>query len=333
MKDLSSYNSFGLHVAASELKIIRAAEELEKIDFAHSLILGRGSDVLFTDDFEGTVLINEIRFLNIEDTGTDCLIRAGSGMILDELIATLTASGICGLENLSGIPGTVGAAPIQNAGAYGVEIGSFITKVEAWDCDAHRMETFSAGDCAFGYRSSFFKTHKERRLFITAVELRLSRKFRPVLSYRGLDKPVPQNPLELRQRILKMRASKLPDPALIGNAGSFFENPVVDREVARRLKYMYPDMPVYAAGLDERKSKLAAAWLIDKAGCRGITHGNAGTWEHQALVIVNRGLARPNEIVALAKYIQYEVKNLFGIHLIPEVRIYGKHGEISWDSL
>lgn len=331
MEDLSSLNSFGLHVNARNVVRIHNLGDLRSAPSDHALILGRGSDILLTDDFDGNVLVNCITDTKIEEENDYFKIRCGGGRELDSLISELVSRSISGLENLSAIPGTVGAAPVQNVGAYGVEIGDFISSVDYFDLDRREFGSLSSQDCHFGYRTSFFKEHPEHRLFITEVEFHLEKGFHPRLSYKGLVDPSLDSPYKIRERVIKLRREKLPDPAVIGNAGSFFKNPVVSEDMAARIQRSYPDVPMYP--LENGRVKLAAGWLIDRAGCRGITHGNAGTWEKQALVIVNRGNAKPHEIVALAKYVQTEVFRHFGIRLEPEVRIYGRKGEITWDQI
>lgn len=332
MFDLAPYNTFRLNVKSADGAVITNVAELDHFHADNALILGHGSDVLFTDDFSGTVLVNQIKSLSVEKLENGkFLVKAGSGLILDELIESLIAQGIYGLENLSLIPGTVGAAPIQNVGAYGVEIGDLIKEVVVYDLQRHIQEVYSKEQCEFGYRDSYFKRNKARQLLITQVVFELSSTFNPKAEYSGLKGITFKTPQELRNKVIELRKCKLPDPKLVGNAGSFFKNPIVSKELASTLKQKYQDMPVYE--FDETSMKLAAGWLIEKAGCKGITHGNVGTWEHQSLVIVNRGEAKPHEVVALAKYIMAEVFNKFGIKLEPEVRTYDSKGEVSWDRL
>lgn len=331
MFDLSLYNTFGLQVQAKEGVVIQSLADLKRVQADNAIILGHGSDVLFTDDYQGCVLVNKIKSLSVEKDGDDYIVKAGSGLELDDLIQSLIEKGIYGLENLSAIPGTVGASPIQNVGAYGVEIGDLITEVTAYDLQRHVIETFSKEECEFGYRTSFFKTHKERKLIITQVTFHLSSKFSPKLLYKGLAENTFLSAMQLREKVTELRKKKLPDPRVVGNAGSFFKNPIVDNAFAMELKAKYENIPVYQ--MDDGTCKLAAGWLIEKAGCKGITHGNVGTWEHQSLVIVNRGNARPHEVVALAKYIMAEVFAKFNIKLEPEVRTFDAKGEVSWDRL
>ncbi len=331
MFDLSKFNTFGLQVHAKDGIIIESEADLRKVHTDRSITLGHGSDVLFTDDYNGTVLINQIKSLSIELKDGKYIVRAGAGLVLDELISYLVNKGIYGLENLSLVPGTVGAAPIQNVGAYGVEVGDLISEVVVYDLQRHITESFPKLKCDFGYRTSYFKQHKERKLFITKVVFELSSEFSPKLQYKGLAEEEFKTALDLRNRIIELRNKKLPDPKLVGNAGSFFKNPVVSFETAHRIRAQYPDLPMYPA--IEGDCKLAAGWLIEKSGCKGITHGCVGTWESQALVIVNRGGAKPHEIVALAKYIMTEVYNRFEVKLEPEVRTFDANGEVSWDNL
>lgn len=331
MFDLSPYNTFGLKVKSKDGLIVNDVADLRRVHSENIIVLGQGSDVLFTDDFDGTVLINNIKSLNIDFVDGKYIVKVGGGVNFDQLIVSLIEKRIFGLENLSYIPGTVGASPVQNIGAYGIEIGDYIKEVTAYDLQRHIIQTFSKEECEFGYRTSYFKTHKSRRLFITSVTFELSSEFKPKLVYQGLKDENFVNAQELRDKVVELRRTKLPDPRLVGNAGSFFKNPIVSKEFAEKLKKEYETLHVYP--YDENNCKLPAGYLIEHAGCKGITHGNVGTWEHQALVIVNRGNAKPHEVVALAKYIIAEVYRKFGVNLEPEVRTYGRTGEVSWDTL
>lgn len=333
MFSLLPYNTFGLDVKAASGLMVNCAEDLKSRDLkAPQLILGRGSDVLFTDDFDGQALIAHVRGIEIREENDSYLVRAGAGEILDDFIATLLKQGITGLENLSGIPGTVGAAPIQNIGAYGVEIGDYIDTIEAVNIDTGELVLLSREECRFGYRDSIFKQQPELKLFVLYVNFVFPDQFVPHLSYKGLKEKELRDADAVRREVLALRSRKLPDPRFVGNAGSFFKNPLVSEDKVKALREIYPDMPVFTSGA-EGQYKLAAGWLIDQADCRGITHGQAGTWEHQALVLVNRGQARPHEIVSLAKYVAAQVSNKFAIELTPEVRLYGRHGEVKWTDL
>ena len=341
MFDLSSYNTFNLTVYAQAGRVITAPEDLTQPLGGPYIILGAGSDVLFTEDFAGTVLINRIGGIELgskvdergtpNDLGDHILVRVGGGVVLDELIDYLLDQGICGLENLSLIPGTVGAAPIQNVGAYGVEIGTFIAQIEARDVLSGKQVILSGEQCRFGYRTSIFKEQGWSSLFITHVTFKLPLKFTPKVNYAGLQSCEFKQARALRERVIALRNEKLPNPKYVGNAGSFFKNPYVSAQVVAQLKERYEQVPCYPQS--DGSFKLAAGWLIDKANCRGIKHGQVGTWGNQALVIVNLGGAKPHEVVALAKYVSAEVQNKFALDLVPEVRLYGKHGELSWDQI
>lgn len=344
MFDLSAYNTFNLSVSAKEGRVITKPEDLATSISEPCIILGGGSDVLFTSDFEGTVLINRIGGVEIgkklladgaeasdDAQATHVMVRVGGGVILDNLIDSLLEQGIFGLENLSLIPGTVGAAPIQNVGAYGVEIGNFITKIEAVNIETGAKVDLSGEQCHFGYRYSIFKEPGYKSLFITHVTFKLPLKFEPRVNYAGLQSYEFKGAMAIRARVIALRNEKLPNPKYVGNAGSFFKNPVVTEAKVNELKAQYENMPCYPQ--PDGTFKLAAGWLIDKSQCRGIKHGQVGTWGKQALVIVNLGGAKPHEVVALAKYVCTEVSNKFAIDLVPEVRLYGRHGELSWDQI
>lgn len=331
MFDLLPYNTFGLDVKAANGILISDIKELDAINDEKVVFVGLGSDILFVDDFEGLALINVIKTLQIQKSDHRYYVRCGGGMVLDELIASLLTYGITGLENLSGIPGTVGAAPVQNIGAYGCEIGDYIESVEVHDLDTHQNYAVSAKDCAFGYRTSFFKQPEAKRLFITYVNFSFDENFVPTLLYPGLKDEDLTDAFAVRQRVKALRDRKLPDPRFVGNAGSFFKNPVVSATKVAALREKFADLPIFVN--PDGTYKLAAGYLIDKAGCREISHGQAGIWEHQALVLVNRGRAKPHEIVSLARYVAAEVKKKFDVDLYPEVRIIGRNGELKWEDL
>ena len=291
------------------------------------LVLGEGSNVLFAGDFPGLVLrprFAELRIL--EQDGVAATVRAEAGVGWDAFVDWTLARGLGGLENLALIPGLVGAAPIQNIGAYGVEVAESIVGVEAWDRPAGRRERLDRKACAFGYRDSVFKREPERWI-VTAVEFRLSRAATPRLDYAGVREELaamgvtePSAP-RVAEAVRRLRRRKLPDPAVIGNAGSFFKNPVVDAAFAARLLDAHPDVPVHPAGTDHRK--LSAAWLIERCGWRGYREGDAGIAAQHALVLVNHGRASGAELVALARRVARSVQERFGVRLEPEPRIVG----------
>lgn len=286
------------------------------------LILGGGSNVVFTRDFPGTVIMLGTGGLHVADgEGCTCL-TAGAGVKLDDAVDCCVRHGSGGgVENLSAIPGTLGGAVVQNAGAYGVETGDYVDRVEAVDLHERRRVSFAREQCRFAYRTSLFKENPGRYL-ILEVRLRLPNHFTPVLKYkaladelqsRGIDHPSAQ---QIRSLVTDIRWSKLPRPEEYGSAGSFFKNPLVTPDTYHRLREAFPDMP--QAHASEAGYKLSAAWLIDRAGWKGRTMGHAGVWPKHALVLYNAGGATGNEVVALSSAIQRDVQEKFHVGLTPE---------------
>jgi UDP-N-acetylmuramate dehydrogenase len=290
------------------------------------MVLGEGSNVLFAADFPGLVLRPAFTGLSLlTDDGVVARVRAEAGAGWDALVDWTLARGLAGLENLALIPGLVGAAPIQNIGAYGVEVAECIASVEAWDRERGRMVRLERADCGFGYRDSVFKRAPDRWI-VTAVEFRLLRDGAPRLGYAGVREELDAmgiadaGPAEVAGVVRRLRRRKLPDPAVIGNAGSFFKNPVVTTEVAARLRAAH-DLPVYPAAAG--KAKLSAAWLIERCGWRGVREGDAGIAAQHALVLVNHGHASGAQLLALARRVAASVDERFDVQLEPEPRIVG----------
>ena len=308
---LKEYNTFGIDVKARRLVVIEPDDKVPPQD-GEVQVIGAGSNMVFTKDYDGTVITLSNTF-HLSPL-TSHLVTAWGGMVMDDLIRWTLDHSLYGLENLSAIPGTVGASAVQNVGAYGAEAKDFIESVEAYDLQERRHCTFSNADCHFAYRDSFFKHHPNRYL-ILRVTYRLSREFVPNLSYKALEGQPHASAQQLREAITELRWSKLPRPEEHGSAGSFFKNPVVDDAVVVRLKVDYPDMPVYPV------NKLSAGWLIDKAGWKGRTQGRAGVWPKNALVLYNAGDCTGDEVRALAAAIQQDVKQKFGVALDPEAII------------
>ncbi|MGA9852267.1 MAG: UDP-N-acetylmuramate dehydrogenase [Gammaproteobacteria bacterium] len=288
------------------------------------LVLGDGSNVLFIRDFDGVVIIVAARGIEIlEDDGGNVRIRASAGENWNGLVRWTLAQGLCGLENLSLIPGRVGAAPIQNIGAYGAELAETLETVEAFDRQANMPARLTREQCGFSYRQSVFKQHPERWI-ITGIELRLHRSAPLKLDYAGvreelaameIAKPTATN---VANAVCRLRLRKLPDPAVIGNAGSFFKNPVVSPTQAVQLQNEYPGMPVFSAPSGK---KLGAAWLIEQCGWKGFREGDAGVSDKHALVLVNYGKATGAQIWVIAQRIRDSVQRKFDIRLEPEPRI------------
>lgn len=328
---LQPLNTFGIQANAKFYLRIDSAEQLPKLVINpvyrnnEVFILGGGSNILFTDNFEGLVLHVNIQGIEkADEDDTSVLIVAGGGIVWDEFVSYAVSNNWGGIENLSAIPGTVGAAPMQNIGAYGVEVKDWIEKVEGYDFTQQQFLSFSNKECRFQYRDSLFKQKFRNRFVITRVFFRLKKAPHKLITRYGdiarqLNELPEQNIAALRELIIHIRESKLPDYRKKGNAGSFFKNPVLQHEQVLPLKKEYPDMPVFP---DEKgKEKLSAAWLIDKAGCKGIQQGKAGTHPQHALVLINLGGATGSEIFRLAQQIQKTVREKFGIMLEPEVNI------------
>ncbi len=371
-ESLLGRNTFRMKVSARCLVEFDAAEDLQDLDFSALprpvKVLGGGSNLLFSGDFPGTLL--HPRLCHIRPMGDDGRVEVGAGVVLDDLCAWAAREGLWGTENLSGIPGEVGAVPVQNPGAYGVEAGSLVESIEAFDLQAGNTVRFSAADCAFGYRDSLFKhaPHKDRYLMLS-VQLRLSREPRPVLDYGPVaaivrqvlssgaptedgpgassgrqafsseahtslcgpsDTPlaVPEalTPGLIRDIILGIRADKLPDPADIGSAGSFFKNPLVTPAEYRRIESLSDGFPVPHYDLTgpdgQTLVKIPAAYLIERCGWKGVRDGGAAVYDKQALVLVNAsGVALPREILSLRDRIVNSVEERFGIRLQCEVEV------------
>jgi len=291
------------------------------------MVLGAGSNVLFAADFEGVVLRPAWRCVRIaREEGDVALVRAEAGLGWDALVDWTLAQGLAGLENLALIPGLTGAAPIQNIGAYGAEAGEFITAVEAWDRRDSGHARLQREQCGFGYRDSVFRRQPERWI-VTAVEFKLSRGREPNLGYAGVREELSAmgcanpTPSQVAQAVRRLRRRKLPDPSFIGNAGSFFKNPVVPVALAEELSAAHPGLPVHPAEAGQRK--LSAAWLIEACGLKGIREGDAGISAQHALVLVNHGGASGAELLGLARRVADTVEGRFGVRIEPEPRIVG----------
>ena len=325
---LRDRNSFGVEQRAAHLVEFETPDDLREI-FARGIpprwmVLSGGNNVLFTEDYDGLLLTPVARQITIlEERGETIRVRAEAGVEWDDLVEWAVERGLWGVENLSLIPGKAGAAPVQNIGAYGCEAADTIRRVEMFCVETATMLTLDAAHCGFGYRESVFKHALKGRVVITAVELELARLPRPRLGYGDVEREVEARGgatlRNIREAVCAIRRSKLPDPAVLGNAGSFFKNPVVEAPVAEALLAEYPDMPHYPA--PEGRVKLAAGWLIDRAGMKGHREGNVGVHERQALVLVNYGGATGGEVIAFAHRVQQRVRERFGIAIDTEVNI------------
>ncbi|MGV3587427.1 MAG: UDP-N-acetylmuramate dehydrogenase [Adhaeribacter sp.] len=329
---LKNLNTFGIDVVARQFATFKSVAELQEllnnpqIDKNNLLVLGGGSNVLFTQNYEGTVLQNQIKGIHIiSETDEDASVEAGGGVTWHDLVLFSIDKNLGGIENLSLIPGTVGAAPLQNIGAYGVELKDVFQTLEAVEISTGAVTTFDAEKCCFGYRESIFKRELKGKYIVTHVTLRLSKK--PVFntSYGAIKSTLEAMQVKevtlkaLSDAVIAIRQSKLPDPVDIGNAGSFFKNPEISPEQFAALKEQYPNIPSYPAA--HGNIKVPAGWLIEQCGWKGKKTDNYGVHKDQALVLVNYGGTEGNQIRALAYEIIESVKQKFNITLHPEVNI------------
>jgi len=327
---LKKYNTFGLDCFARKLVIITSEDEARSIvrdalpEEEPVFILGGGSNILFTSDFRGLIIKPQIGGITVEEKKDEhIVVSAGAGVNWDNFVEWCVGNDLGGIENLSYIPGTTGAGPIQNIGAYGSEIKDVIEKVRAVEIGSGSLIEFSNKQCGFGYRDSVFKRELRNKYLITRIYCKLTCK--PVLNYdygslrNEVELLGPASLKTIRQAVISIRRKKLPDPEITGNAGSFFKNPVIEEKEALRLKEIYPGMPVYPDR--DGMSKLSAGWLIDQCGWKGKRSGNAGIHDRQALVIINFGNATGQEILDLSERVRESVLKKFGILLEREVNI------------
>ncbi|WP_311568801.1 UDP-N-acetylmuramate dehydrogenase [Prevotella pallens] len=325
---LLRHNTFGIDAKCKRFIEYSSVEEAQQVARMITdadrplLILGGGSNLLLTGDYNGTVLHSGIRFLEQTD---ECHVRCGSGFIWDDVVDYCVANNLYGAENLSIIPGEVGASAVQNIGAYGAEAKDLIECVEAVEIETGQICRFTNTECAYSYRQSKFKHAWKNRFLITAVTYKLSKTYNPKLDYgnirvalaaKGIDNPTA---IQLRETIIDIRNAKLPDPKVLGNAGSFFMNPVVSTHKYNQLAQQYVGMPHYT--IDSEYEKIPAGWLIEQCGWKGKALGKAAVHNKQALVLVNCGGATGSEVVQLYKTIQHDVKQKFDIEIKPEVNI------------
>lgn len=328
--DLAPYNSFGVHTSAAHYcEVTNLAELKEALAFAADsnvavLIIGGGSNILFSADYAGLVI--RINFKSIEWLNSSGLVRVAAGESWHEFVETCMNQGLYGLENLALIPGTVGAAPIQNIGAYGVELEQFVVSVSVFDEKQGKVLELSHADCEFGYRDSVFKYPDARHLIVLGVTLQLATEHPPNINYGALQAEFEGRDFseitnyDVFDAVCRVRSSKLPDPKVLGNAGSFFKNPLVSVSKVETLKQSFPDLPCFDSG-ELGLVKIPAAWLLDQAGWRGKRRGGAGVHEQHALVIVNVDEASGEDIALLAQEMAVSVLGRFGIALQCEVRL------------
>ncbi len=325
---LLHYNTFGIdvnskyYVEYDSVEELRAVLQFEIVKSNQILHIGGGSNLLFLNNFEGVILHSTIRFIKkISENVDSVFLEVGAGIVWDDFVAYCVEKDWVGVENLSLIPGETGAAAVQNIGAYGVEGQDVITEVKTVELATNSIRVFSNSECRYGYRESIFKNEFKGKYIITSVIFKLSKNQVYKLNYQHLEDEILKtgevNLHNIRQTIIAIRQHKLPDPKVIGNAGSFFMNPVISKKYFDELQEKYPDIPHYFVSATDEK--VPAGWLIDQCGWKGKQIGNAGVHDKQALVLVNKGGATGAEIVFLAEQIQKSVKEKFGIELQPEV--------------
>ena len=325
---LKPYNTFGIEANANYFFEFETIDEIQSFLKVHPLnnisfhILGGGSNILFAGDYEGIIIHPNIKGIEIvEENDDSVLVKAGANEDWDEFVDWAVTRGFGGIENLSHIPGVVGAVPVQNIGAYGVEACQVIEKLDAISIESNKQVEFQNFHCEFNYRDSVFKKIYKNLFVITHVYFRLSKKPEFNIEYGAINKELENydevNLKNIREVIIKIRESKLPDPKVIGNAGSFFKNPVVETQFAEKLLAKYPDCPNYE--VDNTNTKLAAGWLIEQCGWKGKQVGQAGVHKDQALVLVNLGNAKGSEILQLANDIKKSVLLEYGVLLELEV--------------
>jgi len=334
---LKEHNTFGIDVQCQHFFSVEDEQALQdlltdsdfkslKDSYPDFLVIGGGSNMLFTKDVNGIVLKISIGGVTFrEETDEYIVVRVGAGVEWHYFVDFAVMQNWGGIENLSCIPGTVGAAPMQNIGAYGVEVASVIDAVHVYDRQQDCFVKFSKEECAFGYRESFFKREGRDKYIITNVDFRLTRKHVLYLEYGAIKDELKKQQIEhptiadVSRVVCAIRASKLPQPEQIGNAGSFFKNPVIDAQLIETLLSQHPDIPHHASG---EGFKVPAGWLIEKAGWKGYREGDAGCHEKQALVLVNHGKARGEDILHLSKKIQEDVFRKYGMLLEREVNVF-----------
>jgi len=327
---LKKYNTFGVEASAKYFGVFTTIDNLQLLLKEYSeqstLVLGGGSNILFTKNYDGLVLKNEIRGINTVHEDEDHIyVKVGAGEIWHQFVMHCIKNNFSGVENLSLIPGNIGASPMQNIGAYGVEIKDVFHSLEAFHLQEQRILNFTLNDCGFGYRDSVFKKRYKDQFAILTVTFRLNKKPQYNISYGAIKEELEKMGVKdlsiqsISQAVINIRSSKLPDPNVIGNAGSFFKNPEITQHELHELKLINANVPYYAA--DNSHFKIPAAWLIEQCGWKGFRRGDAGCHEKHALVLVNYGNASGKDIFDLSKEIKQSVKEKFDVELEREVNI------------
>ncbi|MBC8267104.1 MAG: UDP-N-acetylmuramate dehydrogenase [Flavobacteriales bacterium] len=328
---LKKHNTFGIDAKAKYFSEFISVSELKDILNSEiysnnkTFVLGEGSNILLTKDFEGLIMHNKINGICIlEDHENSIIVEVGGGVNWNDFVMWSVSQELSGIENLALIPGTVGASPVQNIGAYGMEVKESISKVHAFNIKTRKSEIFSNEDCNFEYRNSIFKGEVKNKFIITKVEFELSKTPLNKTTYGAIQEELKtlnlrENPKNIAKAVINIRSRKLPDPQVLGNSGSFFKNPIIKTERFNKLKKEFPNIVGYK--ISETKTKLAAGWLIDNAGLKGYRKGDAGVHKNQALVLVNYGNASGQDIINLSKKVQHTILEKYGIAIEPEVNL------------
>ena len=329
---LKSFHTFHLKAKAQSHTVISHVDELSalsgKVKDKDFLVLGQGSNCAFLQDYSGEIVTLNLLGKEVSESTTHFTIQVSASESWHEFVVWCLENGIHGLENLALIPGTVGAAPIQNIGAYGVEVERFIESVTYFDLEDGTLKAIGNSDCEFAYRDSIFKGALKPRAIITQVDFIIPKAWQAVCEYGELARLESPSAWDIFKRVCEIRRCKLPDPEVLGNAGSFFKNPIVSCEKADQLRDQYPHMPQYE--LTNHEVKLAAGWLIDTAGLKGVEVDGVAVHDKQALVMVNKsGDANGEALLHLIALVRTKVREQFGIILEPEVRLIGRQGEIT----
>lgn len=327
MISLQQLHTFGLPAFAQSIDVINTESELSTLFDVEvfPLILGEGSNIIFVDDFNGKVCKINLKGIQINEQEESYRVCAKAGENWHQLVCHLVQKGINGLENLALIPGSVGAAPVQNIGAYGAEFADYCESVNCFDSISKEYLTLTKSECRFGYRDSIFKREEAKHLIITGVNLLLPKLWHPNLSYRGLDELTNEaSAQDVLEKVMAIRRQKLPDPEVLGNAGSFFKNPVITKMQYNQLSLTWENVPHFA--VDDENVKVPAAWLIEQCGFKGKSWGDVGCYTKQPLVLINSGQGTGKQLLQAAREIRDTVKEKFDIELVNEVRLIGSKG-------
>lgn len=328
---LQALNSFNIKAVTPKIFFPTSIAELTAIspqDLAQSYVLGEGSNTLFCEQVAPVIVNPNIKGIAVEEGGDNFLLTVGCAENWHNFVKYCVDNEIYGLENLALIPGSVGAAPVQNIGAYGIEVERFINRVSWFDFSTRKLVEYSQVECQFGYRESIFKRQLNAKGVITHVHFKIPKRWQPVLNYQGLNELEPSVSAKgIMTKVIELRESKLPDPKILANAGSFFKNPIVSKSCCSLLQQQYPDIPHYTQ--DDGCVKLAAGWLIEKSGLKGYRVDDVGVHSRQALVLVNYNNASGQDIAILAQYVRQKVLAKFNIALDTEVRFIGAEGEVN----